>query len=92
MYVSEIISSEFLTKGEEKLFNAMLGVESVKMAALKAGITPHTAYNMLYRIRQKYKQSRGYVNVIDAQKRRRGLFRKVLGKKKPKIEGLDIEF
>lgn len=56
----------------------MLEVDTIKFAAQKAGIKPHTAYNILYRIRQKYKKYRGFVNTIDAQKRRGGLFKMAL--------------
>lgn len=76
--MSEKIQSEFLTKGEEKLLNAMLRVDTVKLAAYKAGITPHTAYNILYRLRKSYRHCRGRANAIDAQKRRGGLFKMVL--------------
>jgi len=72
------ITSKFLTKGERKLLNAMLDVDTVKLASGRAWITIHTAYNILYRMREKYTKSRGYVNVVDAQKRRGKLFRKVL--------------
>lgn len=76
--MSEEIASEFLTKGEEKLLNAMIGVDSVKHAAQKIGIKPHTAYNILYRMRKSYRFSRGRVNTIDAQKKRGRLFKLVL--------------
>lgn len=76
------VTSEFLTKAEEKLLTAMLNVESVKMAALELGITTHTAYNVIYRMKQKYKKFRGYVNTLDAQKRRGGLIKKIFGSKK----------
>lgn len=85
--MSKNITSEFLTKGEEKLLTAMLDVESVKMAALELGITAHTAYNVIYRMKEKYRKGRGYANTLDAQKRRGGLIKKIFGsKKKRRIE------
>jgi molybdenum-dependent DNA-binding transcriptional regulator ModE len=70
--------SKVLKKLEEKLLEALADSVSVKEASTKIGISYKTAYNTLYRLRQKYIKYRAYVNKIDAQKRRSKLLRMVL--------------
>lgn len=67
-----------LSKPQKKLLEAMIDSVSVKEAALKCGIKPKTAYNLLYSLRKKYRKARTFVNTIDAQKRRSSLFKMVL--------------
>jgi len=61
--------SKVLSKMEEDLINALKGVDTVGLAALKVGIKTKKAYNVLYRLRKKYVKARRFVNKIDAQKK-----------------------
>lgn len=67
-----------LKKSEEKLLDCLADSVSVKDACKKLRISSKTAYNMLYRLRQKYVKARAFVNKIEAQKRRSETLRKVL--------------
>ena len=58
-----------LSRTEEDLINALKGVDTVGLAALKIGIKTKKAYNILYRLRKKYVKARRFVNKIDAQKK-----------------------
>lgn len=60
---------KLLTKQEEKLWNALKAYDTVAFAAQSIGFKPKTAYNMLYRLRQKYLKARRFVNFVEGSKR-----------------------
>lgn len=72
------MSKNVLRKSEEKLLDFLADSVSVRDACKKLRMSPKTAYNMLYRLRQKYVRARALVNKIEAQKRRSETLRKVL--------------
>ena len=69
---------KLLTKAEEKLFAALKKYDTVAHAAQEIGISAKTAYNMLYRLRIKYRKARRFVNFIEASKRGSETLRMVL--------------
>jgi len=62
----------------QRLFEAIAATSTVKGAALKLGISPRAAYNLLYKLRNKYVKARKIVNFVDSQKRRDKRIRMVL--------------
>ena len=72
---------DLFSERERKLINAINEHFIVKEAAESIGITVRTAYNMLYRLRNKYLKAQTFVNTILAQKRRSPLLNRVLTKK-----------
>jgi molybdenum-dependent DNA-binding transcriptional regulator ModE len=80
-----------LKRIEERLLEVLADSVSVKEAASRIGISYKTAYNTLYRLRQKYVKARAYVNKIDAQKKRGKLLRMVLTSRLGQEEEVEIE-
>jgi len=78
--------SPLLSKREIRLLTICVEVISLKDAARKMGVTDSTAYNMIHRIRRKYKESRKTVNTILNYKRRSSLLEKVLEVRKVEEE------
>ena len=72
-----------LTKREQELLDAIKHHISVKDAAHSIGLSPRTAYNMLYKIRRKYKKARDLVNVIISYRRADKFLDRLLALKKP---------
>jgi len=72
-----------LTKREKELIEAIKHHLYVKDAAHTIGISERTAYNMLYRIRRKYKRAREFVNQILSLRRAHPIFDKLLSLKTP---------
>lgn len=75
-----------LSEREVRLLMICVEVISVKDAARKMGVTDSTAYNMLHRIRRKYKDGRKTVNTILNYKRRSPLLEKILEARKTEEE------
>lgn len=80
-----------LTKAEEKLFIAMKEWDTVANAAQEVGIAPKTAYNMLYRLRAKYRKARRFVNFMEAQKRNSDTIRMVMTSRMDLAEKKEID-
>ena len=72
-----------LTKREKDLIEAIKRYLYVKDAAHAIGISERTAYNMLYRIRRKYRKAREFVNQILALRKSHPIFDKLLSMKVP---------
>jgi DNA-binding NarL/FixJ family response regulator len=81
---------DFLTEKERRLLNAIAEWDSVKSAASQLRISERTAYNMLYRIRNKYRKARGFINTILAFRRKSVRLDQVLTKRVP-MEALEEE-
>jgi FixJ family two-component response regulator len=69
---------KYLSKTERRVFDVVAQSVTLKEAALKLGIEPQTLYNFFYNLRRKYDKCRGWVNAIEAQKRRSRLLRLAL--------------
>jgi hypothetical protein len=72
-----------LTKHEQKLLETLKSYPSVKDAAGAIGISPRTAYNVLYRLRRKYFEAREFVNTILSYRRSDKLIDALLSPKVP---------
>lgn len=70
--------NEYVPDSEVTLLEAILAENNVKRAAKKIGITPRTAYNLLYRMRKKKKQGLGYSNNLNNWREKSPLLMKVL--------------
>jgi DNA-binding NarL/FixJ family response regulator len=81
---------DFLTEKERRLLDAIAEWDSVKAAATQLRISERTAYNMLYRIRNKYRNARGFINTILAYRRKSARLDQVLTKRVP-MEALEEE-
>lgn len=77
------VKHEFLTEKEKKLLNAIDEKDTVKAAASSLGISPRTAYDMLYRIRNRYVIARGFINTILAYRKKSPRLEMILTKKVP---------
>ena len=62
--------SKFLSKTEQKRFDAMARFDTIKAAANSLGVTPSTLYNWRCKLRERYKARRGWINAIESQRRR----------------------
>lgn len=62
--------SKFLSETEQKRFDAMARFDSIKAAALSLGVTPSTLYNWRCKLKERYKDRRGWINAIESQRRR----------------------
>jgi hypothetical protein len=71
----------FLTESERKLLDKIAEYDSVKAAAVHSQISERTAYNVLYRIRNKYKYARGFINTILAYRKKSLRLDQVLSKR-----------
>lgn len=72
------MKNTYVPDSEVTLLEAITSEGSVKKAAKKIGITPRTAYNLLYRMRQKKKQGLGYSNNLNNWREKSPLLKKVL--------------
>jgi len=72
-----------LTKREKQLLDSLKSKYSVKDGAVALGISPNTAYNMIYRIRKKYREARNFINTILTYRRTSSLLDVVLSIKQP---------
>ena len=72
-----------LTKREKQLLDSLKNKYSVKDGAVALGISPNTAYNMIYRIRKKYREARNFINTILTYRRTSSLLDVVLSIKQP---------
>lgn len=72
-----------LTKREKELLEAIKHEITVKEAALSIGLSPRTAYNMLFKIRRKYQRARKLVNTIIAYRKADGYLDRLLAIKEP---------
>lgn len=75
--------TKFLSKTERKYFDALARADSEKAAANLLGISPQTLYNWKYVLKKRFKQRRGWINTVIAQKRRSKLIRSLLTEKIP---------
>lgn len=73
----------FLTEKERKLLDTIAEWDSVKSAATHIQISERTAYNVLYRIRNRYKYARGFINTILSYRKRSPRLDLVLSKRVP---------
>ena len=80
-----------LTDKEKKLLDAINEHGYVKDAAQALGISPRSAYNILYRLRNKYALARVYINQLLAYRRKSPVLEKVLTKR-VSIDKLEKEF
>ena len=62
--------SRFLSKTEQKRFDAMVRFDTIKAAALFLGVSPSTLYNWRSKLKERYKARRGWINAIESQRRR----------------------
>lgn len=81
---------EYLTKKEEELLQAIETQGTVRFAAVHLHISVKTAYNVLYRIRNKYRWARGYCNNIMNWRRKSRRLEQVLTKKIPMVDEEEI--
>lgn len=81
---------EFLTKKERSLLDAIAEWDTVKGAAGNLQISERTAYNMLYRIRNRYKYARGFINTVLNYRKKSPRLDQVLSKRVP-MEVLERE-
>ena len=72
-----------LTAREKQLLEAIKHNITVKKAAQSIGMSERTAYNMLYKIRKKYRKARDLVNNIISYRRSDGYLDKLLALKQP---------
>jgi len=72
-----------LTQKEKNLLNAIKKHITVKEAAISLGISPRTAYNVLFRIRRKYRKARDLVNTIIGYRRSDGYLDRLLALRQP---------
>ena len=72
-----------LTQKERELLEAIKHHITVKDASQSLGISERTAYNMLYRIRRKYKRARDFVNTILAYRKSDRFLDRLLALKQP---------
>ena len=72
-----------LTKRERELLDAIKHHITVKDAAHSIGLSARTAYNMLYKIRRKYKKARDLVNLIISYRRQDRFLNRLLALKQP---------
>lgn len=72
-----------LTEKQKQLLDTIKRHASVKDAAAAMGISVRTAYNMLYKLRKKYRKQRGFVNAILSYRRTSGHLNKLLSTKQP---------
>jgi len=72
-----------LTAREKQLLEAIKHHVTVKEAAQSIGMSKRTAYNMLYKIRKKYRKARDLVNNIISYRRSDGYLDKLLALKQP---------
>lgn len=80
--------SKFLSKTEQKRFDAMARFNSIKAAAAHLGVTPSTLYNWRNKLKQRYKDRRGWINAIEAQRRRSENINKIFSERRS-IEPLE---
>jgi len=72
-----------LTKRETELLEAIKHTVTVKEAAQSIGLSPRTAYNMLFKIRRKYRRARRLVNQIIAYRKADGYLDRLLALREP---------
>ena len=72
-----------LTSRERQLLDAIKRSVSVKQAAQSIGMSERTAYNMLYKIRKKYRKARELVNAVLSYRRSDGYLDRLLALKQP---------
>jgi len=65
------------------LLESIKGHTTIKEAATSIGMADRTAYNMLYKIRKKYRQARDLVNTIIAYRRVDRYLDRILTLKQP---------
>lgn len=70
--------SKYLTKTERTYLAALAKADTVKAAAESLGLDPQILYNFTYALKRKWKNRRGWINAILAQKKRSGLLKEVL--------------
>jgi len=82
-----------LTEKERRILDKIAECISVVEAAQELGLSVRTLYNVLYRIRNKYRKARLFVNTILAYRRKDRILARVLTKNIPmeKELGLDEE-
>jgi hypothetical protein len=85
-----VAKKRFLTEKERKLLDTIAECDSVRTAASHCQITARTAYNMLYRIRNRYQYARGFINTILAYRKKSLRLEQVLSKRVP-MEDLEPE-
>lgn len=87
--------SVYLTKTERKFLAALASADSIKAAAQAIGEDPGTLSNFLYALKRKWKNRRGWLNAILAQKKRSKLLNDKLvlkvGFEAPELEQIDSE-
>jgi len=69
-----------LTEREKQILDKIVEVDSIKTAASALGISPATIYNILYRLREKQRKARLFINRLLPYRRHR-LLKKVLAPK-----------
>lgn len=85
-----IAKKRFLTEKERKLLDAVAEYDTVANAAEHRQISARTAYNMLYRIRNRYQYARGFINTILNYRKKSSRLEQVLSKRVP-MEELENE-
>ncbi len=76
-----------LTEREKQILDKIVETDSIKTAANALGVSPATIYNVLYRIREKQRKARLFINKLLPYRRHRVL-RKVLA---PKLTVQELE-